>query len=496
MGAIVNRQPSGVIGILLAIAIASALFGCGGGNGDGVNTSPDEDGRPPVTVETWYADMDGDGFGDPHTTMEAAVRPVDHVADASDCQDHDATIHPGATEICGDGVDQNCSGGDLACENNEDPILTWHADTDNDGFGDPHTTKEAVVRPAGYVADASDCQDRDATIHPGATEICGDGVDQDCSGDDLTCEPDPASARFGVITDIHHSNRPDTRTRKYSAALAKTAYFVTRMDAEGVDFVIELGDMVDQTINEKNPLETLSEIDAAFTGFRGPHYHVLGNHEFDSIARMDLLNRLDNTGILAGETYYSFDLNGFHYIVLDADFTATEPHQPFDMIAEGQIAWWDWTEAWVPREELDWLAADLAASDLPTIVFSHQALHLDASAEGAEDFMINNAAEVRSLLEADGQVLAAFSGHDHRGATTTLNRIRYFGLAGNVGLERDWAEVSATNGLDPEEDCPFTLVEIDQIQAPQPNGMDTYRLELRGNAQQYSYSDEVQLAVP
>lgn len=494
MAAIFNRQHSGVIGILLTMMIASALFGCGGGNGNGA--SPDEDGRPPVTVETWYADMDGDGFGDPHTTIEAAVCPADHVADASDCQDRDPAIHPDATETCGDGVDQDCSGGDLACEVNEDPFPTWHADTDNDGFGDPHTTIETAVRPAGYVADASDCQDRDATIHPEATEICGDDVDQDCSGDDLACEPDPVFTRFGVITDIHHSNRPDTTTRKYSAAPAKTTYFVTRMDEEEVDFVLELGDMVDRTINEKDPLETLSEIDTIFTSFHGPHYHVLGNHEFDSIARTDLLNHLDNTGIIKGETYYSFDLNGFHHIVLDADFTATEPHQPFDMIAEGQIAWWDWTEAWVPQEELDWLAADLAASDLPTIIFSHQALHLDASAEGSEDFMINNAAEIRSLLEADGQVLAAFSGHDHRGAATTLNNIRYFGLAGNVGLERDWSEVSPTNGLDPVEDCPFTLVEIEKIELQEPNGMETYRLELIGNAQQYSYFNEVQIALP
>jgi hypothetical protein len=97
------------------------------------------------------------------------------------------------------------------------------------------------------------------------------------------------------------------------------------------------------------------------------------------------------------------------------------------------------------------------------------------------------AAVVRNLLEADGQVLATFSGHDHRGATTVHNNIHYFGLAGNV---------SPTNGLDPIEDSPFTLIEIKKTQTDELNKVETFRLELLGNAQQYSYLGEVQVAMP
>src|SRR6056297_2120844 len=80
-----------------------------------------------------------------------------------DCNDSDASIYPGATEICGDGIDQDCDGSDLTCPEN----------VDDDGDG--------------YTENEGDCDDNDASIYPGATEICGDGIDQDCDGSDLTC---------------------------------------------------------------------------------------------------------------------------------------------------------------------------------------------------------------------------------------------------------------------------------------------------------------------
>src|SRR6056297_1332740 len=83
-----------------------------------------------------------------------------------DCDDSDASIYPGATEICGDGIDQDCDGSDLTCPE----------DIDDDGDG--------------YTENEGDCDDTDASIYPGATEICGDGIDQDCDGSDLTCPED------------------------------------------------------------------------------------------------------------------------------------------------------------------------------------------------------------------------------------------------------------------------------------------------------------------
>lgn len=85
--------------------------------------------------------------------------------------------------------------------------------------------------------------------------------------------------RFGVITDIHHTDRPDLATHKYSASLAKTDYFVQHMNRLKADFIIELGDFVDTLSDNEDPIENLEEIEAVFNGFEGASYHVLGNKE-------------------------------------------------------------------------------------------------------------------------------------------------------------------------------------------------------------------------
>jgi len=298
-------------------------------------------------------------------------------------------------------------------------------------------------------------------------------------------------ARFGVITDIHYTNKPDNESRKYSAALEKTKHFVKVMNRERADFVIELGDFVDTLVEDKDPIVNLDEIESAYARFRGPRYHVLGNHDFDNVARADFLGYIRNTGIPNGQTYYSFDARGIHCVVLDADYTVAEPHRPFDR-QDPANPFWQWQDAWVPQEQLDWLAEDLAASDLPTVVFTHQLLHRD----NTEDHTIKNADVVRGIFEQDGQVVAVFSGHDHRGEIAVRNGIHYLVLEGNVGVSLDWNTVSPTDGLHPTKDSPFTFVEITEARTPGFNGKKTYQVELKGNAQQYSFQDQVQIVTP
>ena len=103
--------------------------------------------------ECWDSDDDLDGYGD------------DPACDPSmlDCDDADASIHPGAEDICDDGIDQDCDGIDRECTCAE-------TDLDGDGYG------TAVV-----CADI-DCDDTNPAVHPGAVEICN-GIDDDCDID-------------------------------------------------------------------------------------------------------------------------------------------------------------------------------------------------------------------------------------------------------------------------------------------------------------------------
>ena len=122
------------------------------------------------------ADADGDGYQDAMCNSNSNNR-------GGDCNDMNPNVYPGAMEICGNQEDDDCSGGDLPC-------LPNCSDLDQDGFGN------------GADCRGLDCDDRNARINPYQSEICGDGIDQDCNGRDLVCPTTDCQDRdrdgFGV----------------------------------------------------------------------------------------------------------------------------------------------------------------------------------------------------------------------------------------------------------------------------------------------------------
>ena len=88
----------------------------------------------------------------------------DGVPDSADCAPLAPTIHPGASDPYGDTVDQNCDGAD-------------GVDADGDGY--PSNVADNLA-----YRHLQDCNDSDPTVHPGAEEVVGDGIDQDCDGTD------------------------------------------------------------------------------------------------------------------------------------------------------------------------------------------------------------------------------------------------------------------------------------------------------------------------
>ncbi|HNI55778.1 MAG TPA: MopE-related protein [Chitinophagales bacterium] len=166
---------------------------------------------------TWYADADGDTYGDAASTTVACDMPEGYVADATDCNDADAAVNPGATEVC-NGVDDNCDG-------NIDEGLTfetWYADADGDMYGDAGASVSTCDgAPAGYVADAADCNDADAAVNPGATEVCN-GIDDNCDGNiDEGIDLSIAISPDGVITLC----KPDAITLEATAGFTSYQWY-------------------------------------------------------------------------------------------------------------------------------------------------------------------------------------------------------------------------------------------------------------------------------
>lgn len=245
--------------------------------------------------------------------------------------------------------------------------------------------------------------------------------------------------RFGIVTDLHYSRRESYGRRFFSQTLEKLETAMKVFNSSNLDFVIELGDFKDQDDQpqRENTLGYLKEVEKAFQVFSGPTYHVLGNHDTDSISKEDFLTYTSNFGKADKKTYYSFLVKGVKFIVLDADYN--EDGSPYN------CGNYTWTETYIPQEEIEWLRDELKGNTSPTLVFIHQML--DNFSDIDKALCVNNAEEVVAVLEEYGNVFAVFQGHHHAGHYSFRNNIHYWTMKGMI------------NGALPNNS--FAVVEID-----------------------------------
>jgi len=232
--------------------------------------------------------------------------------------------------------------------------------------------------------------------------VVADGI----IGQGLFADEPESVLRVGLITDLHHADKPPKGTRFYRESLGKLAEAAKQFATEKINFVVELGDIIDAADSVEVEMGYLSTVNREYSAIAADRHYVLGNHCVDTLTKAEFLGAIGQE-----KSYYSFDRNGYHFIVLDACFRADgEPYGRHNFV---------WSDTSIPQLELDWLRADLKTNDQPVIVFVHQ--RLDVS----DNVGVKNSAEVRAVLELSGNVLAVFQGHSHDNDLKDIGGIHY-----------------------------------------------------------------------
>ncbi len=152
---------------------------CGNSKDDNCNGQTDEENAQ--GCQTYYQDNDQDGYGSSSSKCLCGPSGTFTASQPGDCNDSDAAVRPSATEVCGNGKDDNCNGsqnddGAIGCQ-------TFLLDNDQDGYGVTGQTKCLCFGADKYTAtQGGDCNDSDPAVRPNATEVCGNGKDDDCDG--------------------------------------------------------------------------------------------------------------------------------------------------------------------------------------------------------------------------------------------------------------------------------------------------------------------------
>jgi calcineurin-like phosphoesterase family protein len=181
--------------------------------------------------------------------------------------------------------------------------------------------------------------------------------------------------------------------------------FINEAQERKVDFIIQMGDFCFSEKKNKNFLDI-------WETFKGPKYHILGNHDMDKNSKEEVL---DFWGM--PKTYYSYDFGGYHFIVLDANFLYDEgkyiDYNNANFYVDSKI------RTYINEEQIEWFKGDLEETKLPTIVFSHQSLWHG----------VKNRLTLQKIMEIHKEkIICSLNGHNHTDYHFKQNDIDYFGI--------------------------------------------------------------------
>jgi len=229
----------------------------------------------------------------------------------------------------------------------------------------------------------------------------------------LPADDDAPRLRVGLLTDLHHADKPSAGTRHYRETLGKLAEAALQFEKDKTAFIVELGDLIDAADTVETEQRYLKTINREFAAISKDRHYVLGNHCVDTLTKAEFLG-----GVEQDKSYYSFDRGEFHFVVLDACFR--NDGEPYGRKNS------KWNDANIPAAEMEWLQADLKSTSRKTIVFAHQRLDI------SNDHGVKNCPGVRKIFEDSGKVLAVFQGHSHQNDLKEIGGIHYCTLVAMV----------------------------------------------------------------
>ncbi len=214
------------------------------------------------------------------------------------------------------------------------------------------------------------------------------------------------SHKIGLLSDLHYNGRGSARARLCTA--------VEALNAQEAECLLVLGDLVDGTDAEQSTA-LLNEVAELCGRFAGPVYYLHGNHDLEYLSKAEFYRAL---GREDAASRFIFTCGGYRLIVLDACFSPDG--QAYE---RGNFVW---QRSFIPPEELEWLAEQLAMSALPAVLAVHQRI------DGPCTHAVQNDEAVRTVISEAGNVTAVFQGHNHLSDRRKIGQTTYYAVAAHV----------------------------------------------------------------
>lgn len=240
---------------------------------------------------------------------------------------------------------------------------------------------------------------------------------------------------FGIVADVQYADIDQTGTRFYRNSASKLQEAYNAFTKDSVDFIINLGDLIDGNYDSFNPVMDIIQSSGIKT------YHVTGNHDY--AVDKNLKDKLPvMTG--SGKNYYSFKSGEFRFIFLDGNEISTYASENRSIVEKASgmldslkvgkaINALEWNGG-LSNNQINWLddQLDEATKEKEKIFLI---CHFPIFPENAHNLLNYN--ELLSMVEKYHNIIAWFNGHNHAGNYGNFNLIHFLTFRGMVETEAE-----------------------------------------------------------